>query len=244
MFGGALVAGTALAAVTLIPFFEALHSLCRPGRARRPRAVSHQASKYLLGIFLHDFWGRQTRTTLEFPSAMEETAYYVGALTADAGGHGAHRAAGLASDWRSRGWASLALAVATGLQPIFDIVNGAARLQHRPQRPARRGLRLLRRSARRLGTRRSDADARARIPRRAALLPRLRGLLALPLVVMAAGGLARAREAGLGASRGLGLPRHPPAFTPDTLGSLKELIRLASLLEWLVLAAPPWCSSR
>ena len=80
MFGGALLAGTALAAVTLIPFFEALSNSADLAW-RADLGPSHQASKYLLGIFLHDFWGRQTRTTLEFPSAMEETAYYVGALT-------------------------------------------------------------------------------------------------------------------------------------------------------------------
>ena len=121
VFGGALLAGTALAAVTLIPFFEALaHSADLDGRASL--GASHQASKYLLGVFLHDYWGRQTRTTLEFPSAMEETSYYVGALTL--------MLAATALIVRPRlervALALLglvALAVATGLQPIFDIVT-------------------------------------------------------------------------------------------------------------------------
>ena len=67
-------------------------------------------------------------------------------------------------------------------------------------------------------------------------MPPACGLLVLPLLVMAAGGsLAPGR---LGSALRIAWGFHEsPAFMPDALGSLRELIRLASLLEWLVIAA-------
>ncbi len=63
----------------LIPFLELLReSIDLQERSAHPE---HQPTHYLLGVFLPDYWGRSTRGTLiEFPSALEERAYYVGAL--------------------------------------------------------------------------------------------------------------------------------------------------------------------
>ena len=41
---------------------------------------AHEPARYLLGIFLHDWWGRGSRVPLEFASKLEEHAYYVAAL--------------------------------------------------------------------------------------------------------------------------------------------------------------------
>jgi hypothetical protein len=72
---GELVAGTALAAAMLIPFAELLaHS----GDVDF-RVAQHQEARYLLGVFLHDWWGHAP-TNLEFATALEEHAYYVAAL--------------------------------------------------------------------------------------------------------------------------------------------------------------------
>ena len=101
----------------------------------------------------------------------------------------------------------MALAVATGLQPMFDIAtvlpgfstahNGrlAVVFVFCTALLAGWGLDDL------MHDRARDPAARRRCCAACAVL------LALPLVVMAAGGVARAREAGLGASHGLGLHR-------------------------------------
>ena len=72
--------GTALAAITLIPFAELLsHSIDLKARTAAA-ADAHEPARYLLGVFLHDWWGRGSRVPLEFASALEEHAYYVAAL--------------------------------------------------------------------------------------------------------------------------------------------------------------------
>ncbi len=77
---GAVLTGTALAAVTLVPFAELLdHSIDSKIRGGE-FADSYSPRRYLLGLFLHDWWGRGSRTPLEFASALEEHAYYVAAL--------------------------------------------------------------------------------------------------------------------------------------------------------------------
>jgi hypothetical protein len=121
-YAGALALGTALAAVTLIPFAELLsHSIDIDARTAAA-SDAHEPARYLLGIFLHDWWGRGSRVSLEFASSLEEHAYYVGALTlmmaavALLAPHRRERivvaAAGL-----------VALMVATGIPPFFTIVK-------------------------------------------------------------------------------------------------------------------------
>ena len=69
----ALIAGTALAAVTLLPFAELLgHSIDRNVRTGE-FADSYEPARYLLGIFLHDWWGRGSRTALEFAWSSRST---------------------------------------------------------------------------------------------------------------------------------------------------------------------------
>ena len=69
----------ALAAVALIPFAELLaHSGDARARADASDLLT-QPSRYLLGMFLHDYWGRG-RSGVEFGPGLEERAYYVAAL--------------------------------------------------------------------------------------------------------------------------------------------------------------------
>jgi hypothetical protein len=76
-FGAALVAGTALAAVTLLPLLELIrHSGDLAQREALPPAVVER--KYLLALMLPDYWGRPTGTSLE--GFLIERAFYVGAL--------------------------------------------------------------------------------------------------------------------------------------------------------------------
>jgi hypothetical protein len=121
-FGGALAAGAALAALTLIPFVELLsHSIDIDARTAAA-SDAHEPARYLLGIFLHDWWGRGSRVPLEFASSLEEHAYYVGALPLMLAA-----AALVFAPRRERlvvaGVGLVALAVATGIPPFFTIVK-------------------------------------------------------------------------------------------------------------------------
>jgi hypothetical protein len=78
-FAAAALLGTALAALTLVPFAELLtHSADVSARSRF--GDLHEPGRYLLGVFLHDWWGRPTRTWLELGRVDSSHAYYVGAL--------------------------------------------------------------------------------------------------------------------------------------------------------------------
>jgi Bacterial membrane protein YfhO len=120
--GGAFALGSALAAITLIPFLELLrHSIDLKERSAAS-SDAHEPARYLVTIFLHDWWGRSTRQSLEFAEALEEHAYYVGALplmlAASAVALTPRRerivvaAVGLVS-----------LAVAVGIPPFFTLVK-------------------------------------------------------------------------------------------------------------------------
>jgi hypothetical protein len=80
-FAGAIALGAALAALALLPLAELLgHSADR--LRRETFADLHTPPRYLLGLFLHDFWGRPPRGTAEvFGPALHTRAYYVGAMT-------------------------------------------------------------------------------------------------------------------------------------------------------------------
>lgn len=78
VFAGALVAGTALSALTLVPFVQLLlHSADFHERQGQSVDVSLQF-KESIGIFLPDFWGRSTQTPIRL--FVLERALYVGAL--------------------------------------------------------------------------------------------------------------------------------------------------------------------
>jgi hypothetical protein len=120
--GGALAVGTALAAITLIPFAELLrHSIDIDARTAAA-SDAHEPARYLLGIFLHDWWGRGSRVSLEYASSLEEHAYYVGALPLMLA------AAALALVRRRERVVVavvglVALAVSAGIPPFFTIVK-------------------------------------------------------------------------------------------------------------------------
>lgn len=121
-FGSALAVGTALAAVMLIPFVELL---ARSADLESRSAISdllHQPPRYLLAIFLHDYWGRGP-TAIEFASSLEEHAYYVAALPLMLAA-----SAVVVRASRERiavlGVGAVALMVATGLPPFYDLIVG------------------------------------------------------------------------------------------------------------------------
>jgi Bacterial membrane protein YfhO len=231
VFMGALAAGTALAAITLVPFIEFL-SHSADLEARRYLGSSHQAPRYLLGVLLHDYWGRETRVSLEFPAAMEERAYYVGALSLFL----AAAALTLRSRWDRIAVAGVgagALFVAIGIPPLFDLITQlpAFNTSHN----ARLAIFMVFVIALLSGWGLDDLAARASPVRRGrVLLAICATLLVLPVVVMAADGTLALDRIGSGLRVTWGFVE-PSSSTPaDKLG---ETVRIASLFEWLVLAA-------
>ena len=119
-FFGALAVGTALAAVALVPFAELLrHSSDATARADASDLL-HQPSRYLLGLFMPDYWGRKA-SALQFGTGLEERAWYAGALPLMLGAI----ALALRPSLRRVAVAvtgAICLMVATGLPPFYDIV--------------------------------------------------------------------------------------------------------------------------
>jgi hypothetical protein len=78
-WAAALVAGTALAAVMLIPFLEALSY----SRQTEQRVLDPEPARYLLGLFLADYWGRPTQVLTDDPvnGFSYNHVFYAGALT-------------------------------------------------------------------------------------------------------------------------------------------------------------------
>jgi hypothetical protein len=245
---GALVAGTLLAALTLLPFLEAVHNSIDL-EARRFLGPSHGATRDLFGLFLHDYWGRQTRTSLVFPSALEESAYYVGALTlmlAVAALVVRPRAERIAL----AGIGLVALAIATGVPPFFDLVKGLPGFN--TAHNARLAVIFVLVAALLAGRGLDELTERVPVRRGALVLAGSAILLVLPVVAMAGAGTLAPERLGSALRVAWGFA-HPPSFVPLPSGpratsladlrlptptrELFDLVRLASLLEWLLPAA-------
>jgi hypothetical protein len=222
--GGALALGTALAAITLIPFAELLsHSI--DVQARKAAAGdAHEHARYLLGAFLHDWWGRGSRTPLEFASSLEEHAYYVGALPLMLAAIGL-----VTAPRRERIVVALvglaALAIAVGVPPLFDLVKAL------PGFDAARNGRLAVISVLSVavlaGWGLDDLSARPVADRRRLAIGVAAVLLAVPFVWVA-------RRVDLDV---LGRALHLAwGFTTPHFGE-GPAIRLSSLLEWALVAA-------
>jgi hypothetical protein len=231
-FGGALLLGTALAAIAVIPFVELLvHSVDVSRRAAE--GPQHGPAHYLFGLLLHDYWGRQTRVNLVFPiSAMEERSYYVGALTLML----AVAAVVLRPAVERIVLACLGacfLAVATGLPPLFGIVTALPGFH-----TAENG-RLAALSVFCLallagwGLDELAASVPSSRRRRVVLMAVCAALLAYPVIKVAADGA-------LASERLRPALRYSWTFAESALASLPptqvaDLVHFASLLEWLVL---------
>jgi hypothetical protein len=77
-FGAAVAAGTALAALTLVPLVEFL-TVSGDYDRRRNSPPSFASSRFLGALLLHDYWGRPTQTTIE--PFVSNRGYYAGAIT-------------------------------------------------------------------------------------------------------------------------------------------------------------------
>jgi hypothetical protein len=122
-FAGALVAGAAVAAVTVIPFVELLLHSDEYGRRLGEYGDAHDywPRKYLGALFLHDYWGRATQQSNIEPF-MQLRGWYAGALTLMLAG-----AALVIRPTPTRGavaaFAVFCVVMVVGIPPLFDLVE-------------------------------------------------------------------------------------------------------------------------
>jgi hypothetical protein len=232
----ALLAGTALAAVVLIPFVEVLdRSYDLQARTANDAEGGHQPGRYLLGVFLHDWWGRGSRTNLEFAASLEEHAYYVGVLPLLL-----VAAALVLRPRRERlvvgGVGAVMLAVSTGAPVLFDLVNSLPGFSASTN--GRLAVITVLCVALLAGWGLDDlATPWGAARRRAAVVGVALAIIVLPLAVAVAGRNVH-REALDEAVRVAWTFTTPtPELASLEGGELADIIRLASLLEWLGLAA-------
>jgi hypothetical protein len=222
---GALVLGTALAAVVILPFVELLRGSSDlvsreliPAR-RLPR-------NHLLGMLLPDYWGRPTQTPPLSFTLTPSRALYAGALPL--------MLAGAALLLRSslRRWVvallgASALAVLFGLEPFWTLADALPG----PVRTDRLFFLVLLVIALLAGGGLDDLAARVR-PRRWVL-----GLSAtiacVPLVYVAVFDRPALEDLGPALELAVGLSTPPEALAP---GSRADVIHAAALLEWLAFA--------
>ena len=226
-FALALLAGTALAAVVLVPFLELLrHS---SDLSARPRGAVYVQPKYFLSVLLPDYWGRATQTTLGNGFEVERV-FYAGALPL--------MLAPIALILRPRVervaiavFAAVSIAVVLGLQPFFGVVRRLPGFTSTYN--TRLTILFLLCVALLAGWGLDDLIRRRPWGRRAwAATAVAGGLLVLPvLVVVATGGsslrfFSRALHVAWGFAQ-------PPGPTSADAG---PVIHLASLIVWLTLA--------
>jgi hypothetical protein len=229
--GGGLAGGAALAAIMLIPFVELLALSSDIEERSGASQVLSQPAHYLGGLVLHDWWGHGA-TSLVFGAQQQERAYYVGvlplllAVTALIARPRPERIAVVAVG-------AAALSVATGVSPLYDLVVALPGFQAANNGRvaviavlclavlAGWGLDEL------IG---SPLTAR----RRRALL----GVATVLLIAPVAAVVSRLDPDALGGALRVAWGFSEPTAelaSPDG-GGLAGLIRLASVLEWLVLA--------
>jgi Bacterial membrane protein YfhO len=237
-FGGAVLLGAALAGLTLIPLFELLSNSADHSR-RSNFGHIHSPATYLLGIFLPHYWGRPTgaQTNPLGTPFLHTRAYYVGALPLML----AATALLTRRNLQRLGLATLAVvcvAVVVGTPgvsdlvaalPVFDVANNARFVI---------GFTLA--VALLAGWGLDDLLDRETRPATGRILALCALLLVAPIVWMIAAGQAPQASVlrhALRVAWGFAEPTHLGfGATPAQIHRVAAEIRLAALLEWLVLA--------
>ncbi len=221
-FAAALVGGTALAAVMLLPFLELL-SRSSDVQVRQTFSALALPSKYLLGFMLPDYWGRATHT--EIGAFAQERALYVGALPLVLAA-----VAVIARPSLQRlgvaVFGGLMLAIALGVPPF----PGLAR--HVPIVKTGNNLRvviILMLCLALLAGWGLDELAARRIRRRRVVLPLALGLLVLPVLLLVGRGQVSARLLGRSLKMAWGFAWPSPPANADTVTA----IHMAALIVWV-----------
>jgi hypothetical protein len=232
-FGLAVGAGTALAAVTLLPLFELfVHS---GDYSRRQSAEpSHADPRFIGALFLSDYWGRPTQTPLV--AFVSNRGYYAGGITL--------MLAAVALVLRPTairlafaGFAAFALAVVLGVRPIFTALVKLPGFE--TAHNGRMVVFVLFALAVLAGwgldelTRRASAG----LPRRRLALAAAAAIFCVPLVWMLVAGTLRPGRLGPALDLAWGFADAGPADPQRGPGEATvDTIRLSALLQWLPLA--------
>jgi hypothetical protein len=229
----ALVVGTALAAAMLIPFAELLAHSNDASLRSSITEFFKEPPRYLFGFLLHDYWGHG-RSALEFASQLPERAYYVGALPLMLA-----LVALLARPARERVavalFGAVAVAVATGTYPFYDLVlklpGFSAAHNGRFAVIAVLSLAVL------AGWGLDDlAGGRLTAGRRWLATGLAAVLFVLPIVVVGAAGRIKPGAFGDALEVAWGFATATAEGTKSAPGGLAEVVKLASLFEWVVVA--------
>jgi hypothetical protein len=221
-FIAGLLGGTALAAVTLVPFVELLLRSSDP-EVREPFSQLALSPRYLLGFALYEYWGRATHTAVG--AFAQERALYAGALPLAL----AATALVLRPSFQRLGVAlfgALMIAIVVGLPPLPDL---AAQI---PIVKTGNHLRLVIIVALCLALLAGwglDDLASDRVSRRRAVLSVAVALLVAPILILAARGDLSAGLLGRALEIAWGFEWPSPPADADTLTA----IRMASLVVWL-----------
>ena len=244
-FGVAMVVGTVIAAVMLVPLFELL---VRSGDyARRlGTAPSHADAHFLPTLFLFDYWGRPTQTPLA--GIVTNRGYYAGGLTLILAVVGLIlRPAPLRAAFAAFGAA--ALVVVLGIDPFFAAVTKLPGF--RTAHNGRMVIFVLFALAMLAGWGLDELSRRERPPvrRRTLALAAAVAIFAVPFVGMLAAGTIAPDQLKPALKVAWGFADPPPqtfGANRDAAALLAsgdpiprttvELIRLSALLQWLVLA--------
>jgi hypothetical protein len=230
-FALALLAGTALAAVMLVPLFELfVHS---GDYARRLQlAPVHADPKYLVTAFLFDYWGRPTQTPL-VGDLLSNRGFYAGAITLMLA------AIGLvlrptAIRLACAGAALFTLTIVLGAEPLFSIVTALPGF--RTAHNTRLVIFILFALALLAGWGLDDLVGGTASPRRRRVALVVAGtIFCAPVAWMLAQGLVIPARLGDALRVAWGFadpPRAPAGQTPPA--DIVHIVRLSALLQWLV----------
>ena len=227
-FALALAGGAAIAAVMLVPLLEfMLHS--GDYEHRLGLAPGHTLAKYLGAMFLFDYWGRPTQTSL-IPDLVSNRGFYAGGITLMLAS-----AALILRPTATRVafavYGALVLAVVLGAEPIFSIVTALPGF--RTAHNGRMVIFFLFVLAMLAGWGLDEVTSGERSAkwRRNAVLGAGAVILVVPVVwLVASGDLALSRFSDA-LERGLGLRRPAGAGRPGRRGSARSVVRGGAAID-------------
>jgi Bacterial membrane protein YfhO len=233
-FAFAFLAGTAVAAIMLVPFAELLRHSNDLAR-RKADGQGHWPRKYLGALFLHDYWGRPTQSDIE--PFMQIRGWYAGALTLML-----TPVALLVRPTVQRVaiavFAVFAAMVVLGYQPVFGLVTSlpgfSSAHNERMLIFCLLALALLAGwGLDELSGRRPLSDRQRR-----AVLVIGAGLFCVPLVWMTVQHTLTTRGLGSALKVAWGFVHPPPinGLNPNPSSLAADIVRMSSLFQWLVLA--------